>query len=123
MLTQFSIGRVWTYATRDCEPDSRITIVRLDEDADFGTIIHIFVSGVSIPNTQAPGGVTTFIAHLPYSEEALEKCVIQLDEETSELPDYESAYQLWRAAFESDEAGVFDDPVSQVIASMATFAD
>jgi hypothetical protein len=123
MLTQFSIGQVWTYATRDCEPDSRITIVRLDEDADFGTIIHIFVSGVSIPNTQAPGGVTTFIAHLPYSEEALEKCVIQLDEETSELPDYESAYQLWRAAFESDEAGVFDDPVSQVIASMATFAD
>jgi len=123
MLTQFSIGQVWTYATRDCEPDSRITIVRLDEDADFGTIIHIFVSGVSIPNTQAPGGVTTFIAHLPYSEEALGKCVIQLDEETSELPDYESAYQLWRAAFESDEAGVFDDPVSQVIASMATFAD
>jgi hypothetical protein len=123
MLTQFSIGQVWTYATRDCEPDSRITIVRLDEDADFGTIIHVFVSGVSIPNTQAPGGVTTFIAHLPYSEEALEKCVIQLDEETSELPDYESAYQLWRAAFESDEAGVFDDPVSQVIASMATFAD
>ncbi|MGY8746907.1 MAG: hypothetical protein ACKVHR_02460 [Pirellulales bacterium] len=123
MLTQFSIGQVWTYATRDCEPDSRITIVRLDEDADFGTIIHIFVSGVSIPNTQAPDGVTTFIAHLPYSEEALEKCVIQLDEETSELPDYESAYQLWRAAFESDEAGVFDDPVSQVIASMATFAD
>tara|TARA_B110000495_G_scaffold189596_1_gene190814 strand:+ start:2342 stop:2713 length:372 start_codon:yes stop_codon:yes gene_type:complete len=123
MLTQFSVGQVWTYATRDCEPDSRITIVRLDEDADFGTIIHVFVSGVSIPNTQAPGGVTTFIAHLPYSEEALEKCVIQLDEETSELPDYESAYQLWRAAFESDEAGVFDDPVSQVIASMATFAD
>ena len=123
MLTQFSIGQVWTYATRDCEPDSRITIVRLDEDADFGTIIHVFVSGVSIPNTQAPGGVTTFIAHLPYSEEALEKCVIQLDKETSELPDYESAYQLWRAAFESDEAGVFDDPVSQVIASMATFAD
>lgn len=123
MLTQFSVGQVWTYATRDCEPDSRITIVRLDEDADFGTIIHIFVSGVSIPNTQAPGGVTTFIAHLPYSEEALEKCVIQLDKETSELPDYESAYQLWRAAFESDEAGVFDDPVSQVIASMATFAD
>lgn len=123
MLTQFSVGQVWTYATRDCEPDSRITIVRLDEDANFGTIIHIFVSGVSIPNTQAPGGVTTFIAHLPYSEEALEKCVIQLDEETSELPDYESAYQLWRTAFESDEAGVFDDPVSQVIASMATFAD
>ena len=123
MLTQFSVGQVWTYATRDCEPDSRITIVRLDEDADFGTIIHIFVSGVSIPNTQAPGGVTTFIAHLPYSEEALEKCVIQLDKEASELPDYESAYQLWRAAFESDEAGVFDDPVSQVIASMATFAD
>ena len=31
MLTQFSVGQVWTYATRDCEPDSRITIVRLDE--------------------------------------------------------------------------------------------
>lgn len=123
MLTQFSVGQVWTYATRDCEPDSRITIVRLDEDPDFGTIVHVFVSGVSIPNTEAAGGVTTFIAHLPYSEEALEKCVLQLDSESAELPAYEDAYQLWRAAFASNEAGVFDDPVSQVIASMATFAN
>ncbi|MDA7858193.1 hypothetical protein N9B31_03660 [Mariniblastus sp.] len=123
MLTQFSVGQIWTYTTRDCETDSRMTIVRLDEDPDFGTIVHVFVSGVSIPNTQAPGGITTFIAHLPYSEEALEKCVLQLDGESTELPDYEEAYQLWRTAFESDEAGVFDDPVSEVIASMATFAD
>jgi hypothetical protein len=123
MLTQFSVGQVWTYATRDCEPNSRITIVRLDEDPDFGSIIHVFVSGVSIPNTQAPGGATTFIAHLPYSEEALEQCVIQLDGESAELPDYEDAYQLWRTAFELDEAGVFDAPVSQVIASMATFVN
>ena len=72
MLTQFSVGQIWTYATRDCEPNSRMTIVRLDEDPDFGTIVHVFVSGVSIPNAEAPGGVTTFIAHLPYSEEALE---------------------------------------------------
>ena len=123
MLTQFSVGQIWTYATRDCEPNSRMTIVRLDEDPAFGTIVYVFVSGVSIPNAEAPGGVTTFIAHLPYSEEALEKCVLQLDGESSELPDYEDAYQLWRTAFESDEAGVFDDPVSEVIASMATFAN
>ena len=103
-------------------PIHRITIVRLDEDPDFGTIVHVFVSGVSIPNAQAPGGVTTFIAHLPYSEEGLEQCVLQLDGESTELPDYEGAYQLWRNAFKSNEAGVFDDPVSEVIASMATFA-
>ena len=55
MLTQFSVGQIWTYATRDCEPNSRMTIVRLDEDPDFGTIVHVFVSGVSIPNAEAPG--------------------------------------------------------------------
>ena len=115
MLTKFSVGQVWNYNTREGESESRITIVRMDEDADFGNIIHIFISNVDIPNPDAPGGKTTFIAHMPYDEQALEESVTQLDSEIQHLPDYEGGYQLWRSAFESGEAGVFDVPVWQAV--------
>ncbi len=115
MITKFAVGQVWTYSTRTGESQSRLTIVRMDEDDDFEIIIHIFISDVDIPNDDAPGGKTTFIAHMPYAEEALEASVIDLESEVEALPDYESGYQLWRQAFNAGEAGVFDVPVSQAI--------
>ncbi len=76
MLTAFSVGQVWQYQTRDHEPDSRITIVRIDaDDKEFGNIIHIYISDVDIPNEDAPQGKTTYIGHMPYDEGALELCV------------------------------------------------
>jgi hypothetical protein len=115
MLTKFSVGQVWSYATREGEAQSRITIVRMDEDTDFGNIIHIYISNVEIPNADAPGGKTTFIAHMPYDEQALEESVTELDSETQPLPDFENGYRLWRTAFEAGEAGVFDVPVCQAV--------
>lgn len=115
MITKFAEGQVWTYATRPGESDSRIKIVRLDDDPEYGNIIHIFISDVAIPNPQAPEGTTTYIAHMPYVEEALEQCVKELESESTELPEFLEGYRLWREAFEQGDAGVFAIPVDQAI--------
>ena len=117
MLTRYSSGQVWKYKTRDHEADSRLTVVRVDtEDNDYGVIVHIYVSDVAIKNESAPDGVTTFVAHLPYTEEALDESVTELIEDHSDSnTDYEEGYQLWRKAYRSGEAGVFDIPVAEAI--------
>ncbi len=115
MFTQFSEGQIWTYTTRPGESKSRITIVRLDDDAEYGNIIHIYISDVSIPNPNAPEGKTTYIAHLPYAEETLEECVGDLERVSDQLPDFQEGYRLWREAFDAGEAGVFMIPVAQAI--------
>lgn len=115
MITKFAEGQVWKYATRPGESESRITIVRLDEDAEFGNVIHIYISDIEIANPDAPQGKTTYIAHMPYAEAALEECVFQLERISVELPEFQEGYRLWRQAFENGEAGVFTVPVGQAI--------
>ena len=116
MITKFAAGQVWTYKTRPEETDSRLTIVRVDDDDEYGTIVHIFISNVAIPNADAPEGKTTYIAHMPYAEEALEESANEIESESVDLPAYEEGYKLWRAAFESGEAGVFTIPIVEAIA-------
>ena len=116
MLSKFSVGQVWKYKTRQNETASRITIVHIDSgDPEYGNIIHIFISGVSIPNPKAPEGETIYIGHMPYDEEALGKSVTEMESETKDLPDYEDGYRLWKKSFESSEAGVFEIPVLEAI--------
>lgn len=117
MLTQFAPGQVWKYKTRPNEPGSRITIVRVDtDDPEFGNIIHIYLSDLDISNAAAPGGKTTFVNHMPYAEEVLAESVVELESEDQPLPEnYQDGYQLWREAFEKDEAGIFTVSVVEAI--------
>ena len=117
MLTQFAPGQVWKYRTRPNEPDSRVTIVRVDtDDPEFGNIIHIYLSDLDIPNPAAPAGKTTFVNHMPYAEEALAESVVELETENQLLPEnYEDGYRLWREAFEKNEAGIFTISVVEAI--------
>jgi len=112
----FSVGQVWKYKTRPHETDSRLTIVRIDsDDYEYGDIIHIYISSVDIPNPDAPGGKTIYIAHLPYQEDALSESVTELETSTKELPDYQKAYKMWKESFDKSKAGVFDIGVSEAV--------
>ena len=117
MSMQFAEGQVWKYKTRANEQDSRITIVRVDgNDPEFGNIIHIYVSSLEIPNPAAAGGKTTFVNHMPYSEETLAASVLELELENQPLPDdFEAGYQLWKEAYEREEAGIFEVSVVEAI--------
>lgn len=120
MSKQFSVGQIWKYKTRPQEPESLLTIVAIDSDLEegFGDIIHVYISDVNIPNPKAPQGKTSFIGHLPYAESSLAESVTKLVRTESSLPDFKEGYQLWREAFESGEAGVFEVAVAEAIAGV-----
>ncbi len=115
MKADFSVGQVWKYKARPHEGASEITIVAIDSDEELGSIVHIYVSDVDIPNPKAPGGKTLFIGHLPYSETALQESVTELVGTADSLPEFEDGYKLWKKAFEDGEAGVFEVAVSEAI--------
>ena len=119
----FSVGQVWKYKTRPNEPDSRVTIVSIDhDDPEYGDIVHIYISGLAIPNPTAPGGKTLFISHLPYAavmlKESLTELESQHDDVASALEQFDATqegYSLWKRAFENSEAGVFTNPLADAI--------
>ena len=115
MSIDFEPGQVWKYDNRDGEDDSRLTVVRVDDDPEYGSIVHIYVSGLKIPNADAPDGVTTFVCHMPFIEDSIKKSVTELDRSVDKLPDFQEGYLLWREAFEGSEAGVFEVSVSDGI--------
>lgn len=120
MSKQFSVGQIWNYKTRPQEPQSRLTVVAIDSDLEegFGDIIHVYISDVNIPNPKAPQGKTSFIGHLPYTQTSLAESVTDLVGTEDSLPDYEKGYQLWREAFDSGEAGVFEVSVADAISGV-----
>ena len=118
MSIDLAPGQVWKYETRDGEDDSRLTVVRIDDDPEYGNIVHIYISGVKIPNKSAPDGLTTFVCHMPFIEDSIKQSVSELDKSVDELPEYEDGYLLWRKAFEDSEAGVFEVSVSDGIEIM-----
>lgn len=71
--------------------------------------------GVSIQNSAAPDGRSTFISHMPFAEEAIDHSVTQLIEQKQELPDFEEGYATWKEHAEQGSAGVFTIPVAQAI--------
>ena len=47
---KFRVGDVWEYQTRRGEERSRITILRIDESPELGTIVHIGLDNVHFAN-------------------------------------------------------------------------
>jgi len=111
---QFDRGQVWTYLTRPDEPDSRLTVIKVDHSEKFGNIIHIRVDGIRF---EIPGGEPiTHLPHLPITEEMLAMSVTE-HEGDAEIPlDSQRNYERWRGEFLGGRgAGCFEDMVSGVL--------
>ena len=117
-MTPFAAGQIWTYATRPGEEASRIVICRVEADPKLGQIVHINVTGVHMKNSQAPGGYSSEVGHMPYEGESLRKSVVNLESTGARLPNFEEGYQLWRSAFDEHKAGVWKMAVAEAISSM-----
>ena len=113
MSHNFAAGQVWKYNHRTGEDDSRITIVKVDEEPDYGSIVHVYISDLAIPNESAPDGITNFICHMPFVAGAVASSVVELESDSADMPDFEDGYRLWREAFEQEEAGVFEVSVAE----------
>ena len=118
--SEFKIGQIWKYKTRPNEPDSRLTVCKVEVAGKLGTVIHVSISAVKIKSPQNKNGEATEISHLPFAESAVKQSVLQIAQEKAALPDYSEGYQTWRKAAEQGKGGVWTIAVAEAIAVMET---
>jgi len=111
---KFRVGDVWEYQTRKGEKHSRITILRLDESPELGTIVHIGVDKVRLSNCHG-GPEPDAVPHMPFARNALKGSVIKKVATDQPLPDYEEGYREWRAAYEQKHAGIYVVSVAEAV--------
>jgi thioredoxin reductase len=116
---RYQAGQVWTYRNRPGEKASRLTILKVDPSGN-GNIVHVHVSRVVIENSAAPHGKSTFITHMPFTEEAIDQSVLQLVDQTEQLPPFEEGYATWKEQADKNNAGVFAIGVAKAIDGIAT---
>lgn len=117
-MGKYKPGQVWTYETREGEESSRLTVVKVEQNEEFGCIVHVFISNLAIKSENSPGGVVKNIHHAPFIEEALDESVTELESKDTPLPEFQAGYREWKAAFDNGDAGVFSFVVADGIAAM-----
>ena len=117
LISEFQAGQVWRYETRAQEGQSRIEILKVEREGD-ERIVHIRLVDLAILNPGLAGGVAPLIEHLPMTERALRRSVIErMMIPASPVGDL-AAYHAWREAYELGDAGVFDLTVREIVAQI-----
>lgn len=111
----YQVGQEWHYYTRASEESSTLKILKIETYEEYGTIVHIAVSGVHIKNPKYPNGVLEEVLHLPVAEQALRNSTTHLKNDRVPLPDYEFGYVRWKTAFDEQQAGHFGIPLREAI--------
>jgi hypothetical protein len=113
---KFQAGQLWRYRTRPKEPKSRILIQRVEQHEKLGDIVHIRVTNLVF---KGPNGNVDALPHLPYSGEALRKCLTTFESSGNDVPsDYLAGYKMWREAFDAGKGGIFTLDVASVLDGM-----
>jgi hypothetical protein len=93
------------------------TICHVDDDP-FGSVIHVRIEGIRLPNPEVAGGVSKGIHLMPFTEEALSESVGPMIADSIEVTNWETAYEAWRDAYEEGEATVWSLPVYDAVQVM-----
>jgi len=110
----FKVGQKWHYKTRLQDEGSLLTILKIENYATDGIVLHIYVSGLKLKNPKIKGGYSDDVGHLPISKDALLKSVTTLESENNTLPEnYNEGYESWKKEFDAGRAGIFSTPVSE----------
>lgn len=117
---KYSVGQQWNYKTRPTEKSSTLKILKIEEYTETGKVIHISVGGLKMKSPASPTGYAENISHIPISEEALDKSVTSLKNETEKKPDSleMDGYSYWKKEFDKGNAGIFTIPVSEIVETM-----
>ena len=114
MLPDFAPGQRWQYRTRNAEAASRLLILKLEE-VEGALVAHLWIDGLAMKTSQA---VYSVIGHAPISAESLAQSVTSLEAEHLPLPDDESSFEEWRAAYQRGEADMFTCDVAELVRRM-----
>lgn len=114
---KYRVGQEWNYKTRPGEENSILKILKIEEYSASGKVIHISINGLKMKNPHHPEGIADKISHLPITEEALDKSVIRIKNDTRQMPDSieTDGYSYWKKEFDKGNAGVFSIPVSEIV--------
>lgn len=110
-------GQVWAYKTRPGEAGSTLTILKVEQYNDLGSVVHIRVDGIQMRNP-IKGNVVTDIPHLPFKASAVQASITTLLSQSPTLPAFEEGYDTWKKAYLARQAGAFDTPVSATLDAM-----
>lgn len=112
---EFRAGQIWRYDTRPGEEGSRLFIARIDRGPSTQSIYHIYLDGLQLKNPLFAGGVQGHLPHAPVTRQTLETSVTTLEAEDATMPDIAEGYATWLLAFEKGQAGVFNQPVKEIV--------
>ncbi len=117
---KYNVGQEWKYKTRQGEENSTLKILKIEEYPTIGKVVHISLSGLKMKNPQHPTGIADKISHLPITEEALDKSIISIKNDTRQMPDSTEmdGYSYWKKEFDKGNAGVFSISVSEIVNSI-----
>lgn len=102
----YRAGQVWAILTPPDQPDARVTVLRVDNHERLGTVVHIMLSGVELPNG------SRVVEHMPLSLSAMNQTVTKLIRENEPVNADVEGYRQWRRAVDSGKGGVFTEPVA-----------
>lgn len=112
---RYHVGETWNYKARPGEEDSTFTVVKVESTPQVGVIVHISLAGLRVRSKRAPTGISDSIAHMPFSEAAVDKSVTVMVGRAHSLPDFHEGYRLWRSRFDQGRAGVFTTSVAEAV--------
>ena len=82
---EFHEGQVWSYKPRAGEGKSTTTVLRVENVAKMGVVIHVRIDGIRFGN--CTGGLAPMsIAHAPFAKAALAQSVTRLLRTLPTLP-------------------------------------
>jgi hypothetical protein len=118
--TPFVVGQTWSYTTRKGEPDSRLVVLGIYDDAKGPRIIHVAVRGLSI---RFPPDERTYPwdrCYMPFPETVLRQSVIKLESEQTNatFPKFEKTYSDWKKKADAGEKQFWTSPVAKSIDSL-----
>ncbi|VFR47223.1 hypothetical protein BER2_3484 [plant metagenome] len=111
----YEAGQVWRYQTRPGEEQSRVLINKVERHDTLGWIFHISVLAVQVKNPCSDGGISTALPHFPVSAQTLKDSLLEVEGSQAPNPDYLEGYEIWKAAFDKGEAGVFTLTVADIV--------
>ena len=115
LTAKYHVGETWKYQARPGEESSTLIVVRVESTPTLGVIVHVSLVGLSVHSKRAPTGISDRIAHMPFSEGAIDKSVTAMVGKAEQLPDFEEGYREWRIGFDQGKAGVFTISVAEAV--------
>lgn len=115
-------GQVWTFQAEELNKYARIVIGKIETVPDWGPTVHVVIVGVRLFDVTTGQPTFTDLWHMPFSVEALDMSVIEL-ERTIEVPEpFHAAYQQWLEAYNGGgDVRQFDLPVGLVLKNLRKF--